>query len=202
MLRSVRCIQIICAVALCALLAGCAASDLNTPEARQTVAKDDPFLPYTAIAGKTIRMNGGPLSSERQILSLLARRDKKSGVLTTYARISIGYVQKTHRRYDTVRNDRSETLAMKSLSSEGAGCRRDEGCPHVEEFLVDLPEAQLRESLKTGYRFKVFARAGNEVLFPVPAELIQALLAAADAPAPSPAQSPAQLPAQPVAQRS
>ncbi len=172
-------------VTVLALLPAACTNGLDTPAALETKTRDDAFLPYIATAGKTIELNVGMpaiTNGERHRLSLLARRDRKTGILTTYARLGIGYLGMTHRHYSVARNDRGEVLSMSQLSVGGGGCKKDPSCVNVEEFLVDLPEPELRASLEKGYRFKVFSKAGDELYFPVPPQLIKALFAAADAP--------------------
>ena len=164
---------------LALMLSACAG--LDTPQALETKTRDDPFLPYVATAGKTIEMYAGPITAERHTVSLLARRDRKTGVLTTHAHVHLRYHQVPHRRYESARNEQAEVLAMKQLLSTGAGCRKPEGCPHLEEFLVDIPEPQLREMQATGYKFKVFNKPGEWVRFEIPPQLVKALFAAADA---------------------
>ena len=168
-------------IAVLLMLAGCAGG-LDTPQALETKTRDDPFLPYVATAGKTIEMYAGPITAERHTVSLLARRDRKTSVLSTHAHIHLRYHQVVHRRYETARNDRAEALTIKLISSMGAGCRKQEGCPHLEEFLVDIPEPQLREAQQTGYKFKVFNKPGEWVHFQIPPPLVKALFVAADSP--------------------
>ena len=172
----------VAAVVLALMLPACAPG-LDSPEARRTSAHNDTFLPYTEISSARFKIYAG-----RDILAfqLHARRDRKSGALTTHAQVLVGYHEKLGRRYETVRNDRAEALAMRQLQHDGSGCRRDEGCQHVEQFLIDVPEAQLRAAIQTGYRFKMFGRAGSESLFMVPAVAIQSLFQAVDGGAPRP----------------
>lgn len=172
------------AVAILAIILSACASGLDTPVALETKTRDDAFLPYVAIAGKTIKVNSfsdSIASSERLLLTLLARRDRKTGVLTTHAKIEISYTGLTHRRYGLARNDRGEQLAMSQLNIGGNTCRKDPYCIHHEDFLVDLPEPDVRAAQDKGYAFKVFTKAGAELYFPVPQQLIKALFAAADA---------------------
>ncbi len=164
------------ATLLMLLLPACAAPDMNSPEARVTATKDDTFLPYVAVAGKLIQF-GAP--GEPRQVALMARRDRKTGVLTMHARIVVGYQQGVRRHYEIARNDRGEKLAMRELSALGAGCRRPV-CIHTEEFLVDLPEADVRAAQAKGYSFKVFDRTGLEILFQIPPPLVQAIIEAAD----------------------
>ncbi len=172
-------------VTVVALVLAACANGLDTPEALDTKTRDDAFLPYIATAGKTILVNK-PLdnltANERFMLSLLARRDRKTGILTTHARIEIRYMGATHRRYSVARNDRGEVLAMSQLSVAGNNCRKDPYCMHLEEYLVNLPEPDLRAAQDKGYLFKVFNKPDGEILFGVPPQLIKALFAAADAP--------------------
>lgn len=167
-----------------ALLSTACANGLDTPAALETKTRDDAFLPYVAIAGKTVQANSGApsaMAGERHMLSLLARRDRKTGVLTTHARIHVGYLGLMHHRYGIARNDRGEVLAMSQLSVSGGGCKKDPACVHLEEFLVDLPEPELRTLQDKGYRFKIFSKDGAEIYFAVPPQLIKALFTAADA---------------------
>ena len=181
MLRPLPIAGVILALLLAPMSSACTAG-LDSPLALETKTRDDPFLPYVATAGKTIEMYAGPITSERHTVSLLARRDRKTGVLTTHAHIQLRYHQVAHRRYETARNDRAEALGLKAISSMGAGCRKPEGCPHLEEFLVDIPEPQLREAQQSGYKFKVFNKAGEWVYFQVPPQLVKALFVASDSP--------------------
>ena len=164
---------------LCLMMPACAPG-LDSPQALETSTRDDPFLPYVATAGKTVEMYAGPITRERHTVSLLARRDRKTGVLTTHAHVHLRYHQVAHRRFIIARNDRAEVLEMKLLSTMGAGCRKAEGCPHLEEFLVDIPEPQMREAQKSGYNIKIFNKPGEWIRLEVPASLVKALFAAVD----------------------
>ena len=71
-----------------AALGGCAA-DLDSPEARQTLARDDKFTPYTEIHGKTIKFGKWP---ELRQLALIARRDRKTGAVKwTATRVDLAF---------------------------------------------------------------------------------------------------------------
>ena len=159
-------------------LAGCA-QGLDSEAAKRTVANSDEFKPYSEVRGAMIRT--GPVNDHR-LLQLLARRDRKTGAVTTHAEVGIIYHQRATRHYEITRNARAEVLPMRMLLHEGTGCRRLEGCVHTLSLLIDIPEADLRASVTSGYQFKVFARAGEEALFQVPPSLIEALLKAIDAP--------------------
>lgn len=166
----------ITATLLALLLSACAAPNLDTPEARVTVTRDDEFLPYLAVGGKTVQFGTFP---ELRRVTVIARRDRKSGVLSTHARIMISYVQSLRRHYEVARNDRGERLPMTEISALGAGCRRPD-CTHTEEYLIDIPEADVRAAQFKGYAFKVFERAGSDILFQIPPPLVQAIIEAAD----------------------
>ncbi len=162
------------------MLAACAGPGVNSPEAKTTVSKDDAFQPYEEISGAEMRLSAGPLSPHAQTVRLIARRDRKTRVLTTHAHVKLIYQMTATLHFEVARNDRAEALPMKLIARDGTGCRRAEGCRHVEEFVVDLPEAELRKSQQSGYKFKLFARRGQSALFPVPPELVRALFQAAD----------------------
>ncbi len=158
------------------LLSACGTTDIDSPEARVTATKDDTFLPYVAVAGKTVQFGSHP---ETRRIALLARRDRKTGVLTMHASITIGYIQDIRRHYEVARDGRGEKLPLRELSARGAGCRKPV-CVHVEDYLVDLPEADVRASQSKGYAFKVFDRTGLEILFQIPPLIVQAVIEAAD----------------------
>ena len=172
-------------VALAALLvAGCAAQG-GAPQALAPTAgtRDDAFLPYREMA--TSSFEAGQLPGDRVRGSLVARRDKSTAALTTHAILGVVYAQQASRRYETARNARAEALPFRQLYHDGAGCRRQAGCAHAELFQVDIPEADLRRAAAAGegYPIKLFGRAGHTSLFPVPKELVAALLKEVDAPA-------------------
>lgn len=171
------------AVAICA--AGCAPG-MDAESARATKAIDDKFLPYNEIAGAAVAQNtGGVFNSGRVGMQLLARRDRKTGALTTHARVMIHYQKRQRYRFEQARAPTTELLPMRELwRSDAAFCKEDQGCPHTEDILIDIPEPQLRAAQQTGYAFRIYSRDGDHYQFNVPTPLIQALFKAADATAP------------------
>lgn len=166
------------------LAAGCAAQSLPPPAAAN---RNDAFLPYREMA--TVGFRARPPDGGEIHGHLGARRDKQSGKLTTHAILGVVYAQKLSRRYETARNARAETLPFRHLVHDGAGCRKQAGCAHIEMFQVDIPEADLRRAHAAGegYPIKMFGRIGHTTLFPIPKELVAALIKEIDASASAPA---------------
>lgn len=163
-----------------ALVAGCAGQGL-APSAAAT--RNDAFLPFREITtpGFKARLpEGGEIHGH-----LGARRDKQTGAVTTHAILGIVYAQKLSRRYEFARNARTEALPLRLLVHDGVGCRRQTGCAHMELFQADIPEADLRRARSTdeGYAIKLFGRLGHATLFPIPKELVAALIEGIDRPA-------------------
>lgn len=157
------------------------APGIDSQQARATKDLDDRFLPYSEIAGAEMRHSFGLLSGAWQSVQLLARRDRKTAVLTTHARVRIGYVTRGRIRFESARAPTTDLLPLKQLAHDGAHCQRTEGCPHLEDVLVDLPEPALRAAQKTGYSFRLYTRDGVHATFPIPPQLIETLFKAADA---------------------
>lgn len=178
------------AVAVVLSTAGCAPG-IDSEQARAIRTVDDRFLPYSEIVGTTVtQRNGGLFGSERQLLQLLARRDRKTGTLTTHARIGILYEKQHRHHFDQARSQTTELLHMRELArTDAAFCKSDQGCLHTVDVLIDIPEPQLRAAQQTGYAFRVYSRDGYHMTFPVPPQLITALFKAADATGVSPTQT-------------
>lgn len=170
------------------LTGGCAGSGLDGPEARATRVLNDSFLPYQEVTTALLRT--GSAFTEIATMRLVGRRDRKSGAVTTHAIVAIHYHQKLGRRYESARNASADLLPLHRLQNDGAGCRKEAGCTHFEEFLVDLPEPHLRlaQSAGMGYPIKLFARAGGGTEYAIPPVLVAALMTALDAP-PAPARA-------------
>ncbi len=167
----------------CSLIAGCAGAGLDSPEARTTRMLNDSFLPYQEMTTALLRTGSG--FTEIATMRLVGRRDRKSGAVSTHAIVAINYHQKLGRRYESARNASAELLPMHRLQNDGAGCRKEAGCVHFEEFLVDIPEPHLRQAAAAGkgYPIKLFARAGGGTEYAIPPVLVSALMTAIDAPA-------------------
>ena len=160
-------------LAVAVMAAGCAAKPLEPPAA---ATRNDAFLPYREIATAPIEQTqpgGGAIMAH-----LVARRDKASGALTTHAMLGVVYGQRLARRYEQARNARAEALPLRQLVNDGSRCRRQAGCAHLEMFQVDIPEADLRRAhaAAEGYPIKLFGRIGHATLFPIPKEMVAALL--------------------------
>ena len=171
-------------VGLASLVAGCA----NDPAAMHSTAQnDDQFLPFLEFRSAEIRVDAVLLFAPYfyTTLYLLARRDRATGATSTHARIAVAYHRKERLDIVQARGQAANVLSIKWLVREGSGCRKADGCPHRDEFLVDIPEAELRQSRNTGYQFKLFTRQGNSAVFLAPKELINAVLNALDASAPT-----------------
>lgn len=167
-------------VVLCSLIAGCAGPGLDSPEAKATRVLNDNFLPYQEVTTALVRSGSG--LTEIATMRLVGRRDRKSGAVSTHAIVAIQYHQKLGRRYESARNASTELLPMHRLQTDGAGCRKEAGCVHFEEFLVDIPEPQLRQANAAGkgYPVKLFARAGGGTEYPIPPVLVASLMTALD----------------------
>ncbi len=178
------------AVVAALILGSSCAPGIDSEEARATKSIDDRFLPYNEVASATITQSPGPLSSERQWLQLLARRDRKTGALTTHARIGIAYSRQQRYHFDQVRAHTTELLPMRELArTDAAFCKSDQSCPHTADLLVDIPEPQLRAATQGGYAFRIYSRDGYSITFPVPSQLITALFKAVDAGTGTPTQT-------------
>lgn len=59
-------------------------------------------------------------------------------------------------------------------------CAFGDQCPHEEIVAVTLPLADLRRVSAEGYRFKLFARIGPDVLVTIPRDLVANLVASID----------------------
>lgn len=175
-------------------LAGCAAPGLQGTGSGPVAQRDDQFKPYQEYAtdDALVRTHNSYAGAR-----LVARRDRTTGAITTYAYAIVGYIQRLTRRYEAARNERAEPLAFRQLSHEPAVCRRELGCAHRHMLEIAIPEADLRRALAAGqdYPIKLFARAGEEAIVPVTRAQIAALYKALEA-APRPATPPtAALPA-------
>lgn len=159
---------------------------INTP-ATETVLRDDQFLPYLEFS--TPLYPGGAPHTQ---MALIARRDRKSGTLTTYAMLAVGYLGLT-RTYEQARNQRTDQLRLRKIRHLGQQCRQGASCAHTEVVEVELPEPDLRRALaaREGYPVKLFARTGVPVLFPFAHVHIAQLFGSVDAgkTAPAPAMS-------------
>lgn len=164
----------------CGFAAGCAGPGLDSPEAKATKVINDNFLPYQELTTALLRSGNG--TTEIATMRLIGRRDRKNGSVTTHAVVAIHYHQKLGRRYETARNANTELLPLHRLQNEGTGCRKENGCVHFEEFLIDIPEPQLREANAAGkgYPIKLFARAGGGTEYPIPPVLVASLMGALD----------------------
>lgn len=162
------------AAVLAVALAACA-SPANVPQLR-----DDQFLPYREVSTPVVQGVG---STERTSMGLIGRRDRASRAVSTHALVGVSYFAREGRRYEQARSSQAEALPMRRIKHDGAACRRKEGCHHVEVFLVDVPEPELRkaQAARTGYPIKLFTRAGQATLFPLTSEQVATLFSLLEA---------------------
>jgi len=171
------------ALLLGVLSSGCAAP--AAPSAVPAAIRDDAFQPYREIA--TQSFEAAPSGGDRVRGHLAARRDRANGELAVRAVLGVVYVHKTGRHYETARNSRAEALPFRRLHRDDAACRRAMGCARAELFEVDVPLRDLQRALNAGdgYPIKMFSRAGDATLFPIPPALIVALFRGIDKTAPA-----------------
>ncbi len=168
--RAVR--AIVCGVVLAVFVAGCSAA----PPAAEIREKDDPFSPAKTMATGFVRV---PSPVAVVGLQLVAEVDKKTGDAKAIARVQLLYNDAHGRKYETARNDRAEALPLVTQAAKGR-CALGNQCPHEEIVAVTLPLADLRRVSGDGYRFKLFARIGPDVLVTVPRDLAANIVASVD----------------------
>jgi hypothetical protein len=157
--KSVAC----CAIAV--IVSAC------TTTIEPVIARNDPFTPYQEYISNTIKQGFHETHLQYRIIG---RRDRKTGSVTTLARVGIGYIGNHQRKYEIARNNRAETLPI-TVIVRTPGCMK-KPCPYVEEFDVEIPEAELRAGAAASYAFKVFARMGQEHVVDIPKPLIRSLI--------------------------
>lgn len=166
-LRSVAC----CAIAV--IVGACTAT------IEPVIARNDPFTPYQEYISSHLSQG---IDEGRLIYQIIGRRDRKTGTVTTLARVSIAYIGDSQRKYEIARNNRAETLPL-AVITRTAGCMK-KPCMYQEDFTVEIPKAALRASAAASYAFKVFARVGQEHVVDIPKSLIQSLIDGLDQPSP------------------
>lgn len=154
------------------LLGGCSIP----PPAAEIREKDDPFSPQKQMATGFVRV---PSTAAVVGLQLVGDVDRGTGAAKATARLQLLYVDGHGRKYEVARNDRAEQLALVTQATKGR-CSLGNKCPHEEIIAVSIPVAELRRGTAEGYRFKLFARIGPDVLVTVPKELVVNLLASID----------------------
>lgn len=112
-------------------------------------------------------------------LQLVAEVDKASKDAKAIARVQVLYNDGHSRKYEVARNDRAEQLPLVTQATKGR-CSLGSQCPHEEILAVTLPMADLRKMTGEGYRFKLFARIGPDVLVTVPRDLVTNIVASVD----------------------
>lgn len=157
-------------------LAGCATPEQQIETASKIKTTDDDFRPFKEFVSGEIRSSNQLGLGAKQ---LVARIDRKSGALTTLLQFEIAYTSSHRRTYEQARNNRAETLPFHSIQRHSR-CTPGKDCIYDELFIITLPEADLRRAATSGYRLKVFARNGPEILIDVPKELIVNLFAKVD----------------------
>jgi hypothetical protein len=136
---------------------------------------DDPFRPFKefATARQTASTPAG-LGGKR----LVARRDRKTGILSTLLEVEIAYLDDHRRHYETARTQNAEPLEVIVVHRTGR-CRTGGSCPFSDVVHVVLPEARLRAATE-GLKLKLFARRGPDLIVTVPPDMIRVLFAAVD----------------------
>lgn len=169
--------------------AGCSAGGGGEPTIvgvlPETKGRDDPFSPWQEHTTAMLRTGAVPNVTT---VRLIGRRERKTGLVTTHARVAIHYEDHVKRYYDTARNARAEPMRVTVVTRDFPLCGK-RPCRYSEEVMVDLPEAELRDAVAggKGYPFKLFSRVGKESLVVVPKDLVASLFTSVGPGAPAPA---------------
>jgi hypothetical protein len=152
-------------------LSACAASPPTT-----ALTKDDPFRPYREIETDVFRTGTRPGTLA---MKLVAQVDRKTAVTTTLLKVHHHYMGQHRNTYESARNAKAEPLKFISVARYGQ-CRTKD-CPIDEMYMVEIPEADLKSAVVSGYALKVFPRVGPDILITVPPEMIKSIMTLLDA---------------------
>lgn len=165
----------------CLVLGGCAASGAGTASIDAAPAisvVDDRFRPEIEVTTGIVE-TATPLGVGRK--RLLAHIDRKTGaVVRTVLAFEIGYTGGGRRSYEQASDAHARPLRLSKVA-RNSHCERNGACSAVESLLIEIPEADLRNTPAEGYALKLFARNGPDAPIVVPRPLVTALLARLDA---------------------
>ncbi len=147
---------------------------MKPPTAAAT--RDDQFRPYREVETAAFRF---PVQPGNITMRLVAQIDRASGAAAVLVKIHHHYLGQHRHTYETARNNRAEQLKLTVVARYG-NCHVKTNCPLDELYIVEIAEADLRASHKTGYPFKVFPRVGTDILVLVPPEMIASLFGLVD----------------------
>ena len=153
-------------------LPGC---QINPAPSEEITLQDDEFRPFVEYATGTIRLSSYP---NYILLKLIARIDRKTGKTSTLASVTFVYPGRAMRKYNSARNARAEVLRFyKPLRQRECEKRV---CSVSETLMIEIPETELRRAPPDGYKLKVFARDGSDMLVAIPRGVIERLFAKLD----------------------
>ncbi len=170
-------------IAIVAISCGCAVQGGVTGTLSEPQKRDDQFAPYQEVVTPTLRSGAIPNVT---LLKLIGRRDRKSGEATALASVQVSYEARSQRHYEIARNSRAETLPLQVVSRGHSTTCRQHLCRYVEDYLVELPLAELRHTPGAAFAFKLFAKGGHDHLVAIPKELIASLIKSLDEIGPPP----------------
>ncbi|MFA9551036.1 MAG: hypothetical protein ACERIL_08215, partial [Hyphomicrobium sp.] len=97
---------------------------------------------------------------------------------STLAGLVLVYPGRAMREYNSARNARAEVFRFyKPLRQRECEKRV---CSVSETLMIEIPETELRQASPDGYKLKVFARDGSDMLIAIPRGAIERLLAKLD----------------------
>ena len=153
-------------------LPGC---QINPAPFEEITLQDDKFRPFVEYATGTIRLSSYP---NYILLKLMARIDRKTGKTSTLASVTFVYSARHMRKYESARNARAEVLRFYKPTRHRSCEKR--ACVVNETLMIGIPEAELRHASPDGYKLKVFARDGSDMLIAIPRGAIERLFAKLD----------------------
>lgn len=153
-------------------LPGC---QINPVPFEEITLQDDKFRPFVEYATGTIRLSSYP----NDILpKLMARIDRKTGKTSTLASVTFVYSARHMRKYESARNARAEVLRFYKPTRHRTCEKR--ACVVNETLMIGIPQPELRQASPDGYKLKVFARDGSDMLIAIPGRAIEQLFAKLD----------------------
>ncbi|MHA1573103.1 MAG: hypothetical protein ACTSX8_03830 [Alphaproteobacteria bacterium] len=153
-------------------LPGC---QVNPAPSEGITLQDDKFRPFVEYATGTIRLSSYP---NYILLKLIARIDRKTGKTSTLVSVTFVYSARHMRKYESARNARAEVLRFYKPTRHRSCEKR--ACVVNETLMIEIPETELRQASPDGYKLKVFARDGSDMLIAIPRGAIERLLAKLD----------------------
>lgn len=153
-------------------LPGC---QINPAPSEEITLQDDAFRPFVEYATPDLRLSSYP---DLAVLKLVARIDRKTRETSTLAGLVLVYPGRAMRKYNSARNARAEVLRFyKPLRQRECEKRV---CSVSETLMIEIPETELRRAPPDGYKLKVFARDGSDMLVAIPRGVIERLFAKID----------------------